>query len=435
MRGVNVGLLGLGTVGIGTAKILLGSKLLLEDRCGFTINLTKVCVKGINKKRRVDLGSCQVTTCPDDILCDSDIDVVVEVIGGIEPAKSFVLKALENGKHVVTANKALLAEHGEEIFGCAEGLGLDIGFEASVAGGIPIIHTMKEGLVANNVQSIYGIINGTSNYILSRMSDGGEEFGAVLEDAQRMGYAEADPAYDINGNDVAQKLAILGSIAFGRFIKPEEIFTSGISDIAPIDLEYAKEFGHVIKLLAIIKRSGHELEARVHPTMIPAGHMLAGVNDVYNAVFIQGDCTGTTMLYGAGAGEMPTAGAVVSDIVDICRNIVGGVRKRVPCMNYVSRVPDDVISIKDMSNISCEYYMRFTVVDHPGVLAAILHEMAPSSISVASIIQRRSEEGNSAIIVLMTHVAGEKDVQDALQKIENLSDVFPGTVVIRVENI
>jgi len=435
MRGVNVGLLGLGTVGTGTAKILLGSKLLLEDRCGFTINLTKVCVKDINKKRHVDLGSCQVTDCPDDVICDPDIDVVVELIGGIEPAKFFVMKALENGKQVVTANKALLAEHGEEIFGSAEGYGLDVGFEASVAGGIPIIHTMKEGLVANHVHSIYGIINGTSNYILSRMSEDGDEFSAVLEDAQRLGYAEADPAYDINGDDVAQKLAILGSIAFGRFIKPEEIFTSGISDIAPVDLEYAKEFGHVVKLLAIIKRTGHELEARVHPTMIPKKHMLAGVNGVYNSLFINGDCTGTTMLYGAGAGEMATAGAVVSDIVDICRNIVGGVSKRVPCMNYVSRVPDDVISIKNMSDISCEYYMRFTVVDHPGVLAAVLNEMAENSISVASIIQRRSEEGGSAIIVLVTHIARERDVQQALQRIENLSDVSVGTVLIRVESM
>ncbi len=433
MKEVNVGLIGLGTVGTATAKILIDNKVLLEDRCGFNINLSKVCVRDSGKERCVEPGI--LTTSVDDIVNDPSINIVVELVGGIEPAKSFVMKALEKNKHVVTANKALLAEHGEEIFGAAEAQGLDIGFEASVAGGIPVIRTIKEGLVGNNIKSLYGIINGTSNYILTNMSAKGESFENVLKQAQKLGYAEADPTYDIDGNDAAQKLAILATLSFGRVVSPSEIFTSGITDIEAVDFKYAEEFCYKIKLLAILKRSGNEIEVRVHPTMISQKHMLANVDGVYNAVFVEANEVGTAMYYGEGAGGMATASAVVSDIVDISRDLVGGISKRVPCMNYVSNVHKDVLSIKDINEVISEYYLRFTVVDHPGVLAGITEVMAEQNISVASIIQKRSETGDDTSIVLMTHFAQEKDVRDAVKKVEALSDVASGTVIIRVENM
>jgi len=435
MKEIKVGMFGLGTVGRGTAKILLGNKILLEDRCGFSINLTKICVKNLQKDRNIELGSCQLTTSADEILDDPEISLIVELIGGTDEARSIITKAIENGKQVVSANKALLAEFGDEIFELAESQGVDIGFDASVCGGIPIIHSIKEGFVSNHIRSIYGIINGTSNYILSKMTEEKREFKSVLKEAQELGYAEADPTYDIEGNDAAQKLAIMSSLAFGRFVSPSEVFTSGITEITPADIEYAEEFGYKIKLLAILKHVGHEIEVRVHPTMIPCKHMLSGVDDVYNAVFLKGDCVGTSMLYGEGAGEMPTASAVVSDIVNICRDIAGGVVKRVPCMNYVSKVHKDVINIKNISDISCEYYMRFVAVDHPGVLAGILRIMSKYNISVASLVQKRSEEGNEAGIVVMTHTSREKDIQHALEDIEGLPDVLKKTVLIRVENI
>ena len=335
MRDIKVGLIGFGTVGSGVARILQKNSKLIEKRMGARIHLKRIADIDIERDRGVKVKSGVLTRNADEVIEDPEINIVMELMGGIEPAKTFILKAIRKGKNIVTANKALLALHGNEIFREAQRFGVDVNFEASVGGGIPLIRSVKEGLVANRIESIFGILNGTSNYILSKMSDEGGDFEEVLKEAQEKGYAEADPTYDVEGIDTAHKLAILIRLAFGTSFQFKEIFIEGISRIAPIDIQFSREFGYRIKLLAIAKIDQGKIEARVHPTMIPEGHLLATVDGVFNAIYIKGDAVGPTLFYGQGAGQMPTGSAVVSDLVELGRNIlIGATDRRVPLLSH-----------------------------------------------------------------------------------------------------
>ena len=349
---INVGIIGFGTVGSGTARILINNADIIKRRLGIPVVLKKMADLDIKKDRGIKLDKDVLTTDADKILDDPDIDIVIELIGGYEPAKGFILKAIERGKCVVTSNKALLAVHGEEIFHTAASKGVDIGFEGSVGGGIPIIRILKEGLAANNILSIYGIINGTSNYILTKMTNEGRAFGDVLSEAQRLGYAEADPTFDIEGIDSAHKLTLLTTLAFGTPVKFDNIYTEGITRITPLDIEYAKEFGYKIKLLAISKMDNGEIEVRVHPTMVPNEYLISTVDGVFNAIYIQGDAVGETMFYGRGAGDMPTGSAVVSDIIEIARNII---------TNSVGRVPPPAFQLKERKELKIKRWMILSV--------------------------------------------------------------------------
>lgn len=421
---LGIGLLGFGTVGTGVWKILSQHAGLLEERTGTSISMRKICVRDLKKKREASLPEKILTTKPEEILEDPDIDVVVEVMGGIEPAGRLILEAIKRRKHVVTANKALLAERGAEIFRAARDAGVSVGFEASVAGGIPILKAIREGFVANQIREVYGIINGTANFILTEMSDRGGEFGAVLKEAQKAGYAEQDPTFDIKGIDAAQKLAILISLCYGMEPPREGIFVEGIDKITPLDIDFSRKLGYTIKLLAVSKEQGGSVEGRVHPTMIPDHHPLADVKGVFNAVFLKGDAVGETMFFGRGAGMMPTASAVVSDIAMVARGLTG------PSSDLSSLKPASLQSIDDLRT---EYYLRFSVVDRPGVLAQIAKYLGDHEISIASVYQRERDEGSRVPIVIMTHEAREVSVRKAIEKINRLDSVLDETVVIRVE--
>ncbi|MBI5043508.1 MAG: homoserine dehydrogenase, partial [Nitrospirae bacterium] len=423
---------GFGTIGPGTAKILINNAEIIRRRLGAPVVLKRIADLDIKKDRGVKLEKGVLTEKAEDILNDPDIDIVIELIGGYEPAKKFILKAIENGKNVVTANKALLAVHGEEIYKAAASKGVDIGFEGSVGGGIPIIRVLKEGLAANKILSIYGIINGTSNYILSKMTNEGKAFSDVLSEAQRLGYAEADPTFDIEGIDSAHKLAILTTLAFGTPVKFDNIYTEGITKVTPLDIEYAKEFGYKIKLLAISKMDNGEIEVRVHPTMVPNEYLISTVEGVFNAIYIAGDAVGETMFYGRGAGDMPTGSAVVSDIIEIARNIINNSIGRVPSPSFQLNERKE-LKIKKMDEIVCPFYLRFMAMDNPGVLSKISGVLGEHNISIASMIQKGRKEGGAVSVVMMTHVAKEKDVQDALTEIDRMSFVSAKTAFIRVE--
>lgn len=429
---VYVGLIGLGTVGSGVAKILLEKGGLLAKRVGTPIVLKRIVDKYPERvKLKVRKGI--LSTNIDDLFNDDSISIVVELVGGHEPARSFILKAIERGKHVVTANKALLAVHGREIFTAAGQKGVDIGFEASVGGGIPVIRAVREGLVADNIQSILGIMNGTSNYILSKMTDEGSSFGDVLKEAQNKGYAEADPSYDVEGIDAAHKLAIISTLAYGSFVRLEDIYTEGIAHIEPLDIAFAKEFGYRVKLLAISRLNGESIEIRVHPTMIPCGHLLADVNGVYNAFYLRGDAAGQVLLYGLGAGMMPTGSAVVSDIVDLARNLLKGTVQRVPALSC--RIDQmSTLPIRPMDDLVCRYYMRFPAMDQPGVLSKIAGVLGRNGISIESVIQKGRDVRGSVPIVMMTHEARESNVRRALAKIDRLEVVTAPAMFIRIEN-
>jgi homoserine dehydrogenase len=375
-----------------------------------------------------------LTQRAEDVIQDPDIDIVMELIGGIEPAKTFILKALQGGKHVVTANKALLALHGDEIFRAAQRSGVDVSFEGSVAGGIPLIRSIKEGLVANRIHSIFGILNGTSNYILSKMANEGRSFKDVLKEAQEKGYAEANPTYDVEGIDAAHKLAILIRLAYGTPLAFRDIFISGISQIMPLDIQFSREFGYRIKLLAIAKMDHGRIEARVHPTMIPEGHLLSTVDGVFNAIYIQGDAVGPTLFYGQGAGQMPTASAVVSDLVELGRNIlVGASGRRVPLLSYQESAIEK-IPLKKMEDVVGPFYMRFSAVDRPGVLSRISGILGKNDISISSVIQTGRQVNGAVPVVMMTHEAREKNVHRALKEIDRLGVILGKTMVLRVEN-
>lgn len=423
---VTIGIIGFGTVGTGTAKILLQNSDLIERRTGISFILKRIADIDIKRDRGIKIPEGVLTTNAHDIINDPEIDIVVELIGGIKPAKDFLIEAIKNKKHVVTANKALIATEGNEIFTEAERNGVRIGFEASVAGGIPIIKVLKEGLVANKILSIYGIINGTSNYILSKMTDEKVEFSTALKDAQRLGYAEADPTFDVEGIDSAHKLTILASLSYGIPFLYDSVYKEGITKITSQDIEFAKELGYKIKLLAITKQSNNEIEMRVHPTMVPSDYMIAKVDGVFNAVYVEGDAVGSTMFYGRGAGDMPTGSAVVADIVDVGKGIVSR------CQSFVSSRRSE-LKIKNMEDIESMYYFRFSALDKPGVLSKISGVLGNFNISIASVIQKGRRIGGSVPLVVLTHKAKERDVLNALREIDNLPVVSDKTAFIRVE--
>jgi homoserine dehydrogenase len=417
-------------VGTGTVKILREHRDVLSERTGFDIVLKKVADRDLVRDRGVALGKGVLTGEARDVLNDPDIDIVVELVGGLHPAKEFIIEAIRNKKHVVTANKALLATEGNEIFSEAQKHGVEVGFEASVAGGIPIIKVIREGLVANTMIAIYGIINGTSNYILTKMTDEKVEFSDALRDAQRLGYAEADPTFDIEGIDSAHKLTILSSLAYGIPLSLDHVYKEGITKITSQDIEFASELGYKVKLLAITKASDGGVEMRVHPTMVPSDYLISKVDGVFNAVYVEGDAVGSTLYYGKGAGDMPTGSAVVADIVDIGRNIASGGIRRVPWM--VSGVTKKR-KIRKMEGIESMYYFRFSALDKPGVLSSISGILGKYNISIASVIQKGRRIGGSVPLVVLTHGAKEKDVLNAIREIDDLPVVSDKTLFVRVE--
>lgn len=431
---INVGIIGYGVVGKGTVSALVDNFSTIKSKTGLEIIVKGVADINIDKVKDEYLSKIDIVTKDAmDIINNESINIIVELVGGCTFAKNFVLSALKNKKHVVTANKALLASCGSEIFALACENGVDIGFEASVGGGIPIIRVMKEDLSVNNINEIYSIINGTANYILSKMTEEGKEFQEVLQDAQKLGYAEADPTYDIEGIDSAHKLSILSSIAFSTIIPINKVFVEGITNIKPIDIATAKEFGYVIKLLAIAKRHDNQVEVRVHPTMIPVTNSLAQVNGVYNAVYVKSDKTGNTLHYGRGAGGQPTGAAVAGDIINIARNINLGINVRVPVLGYVEK--DENIDIIDIKNISSSFYMRLIVEDAPGVLAQVGLVLASNGISVSSALQREVATDNKGYIplVFMTHEVIGSSIIKAIEEIDRKPFVKEKTIIIRVE--
>jgi homoserine dehydrogenase len=434
MKTVDIGFLGFGTVGQGTLRILAEQGPLLESRLGARLAVRRVAVRDPKKRREVTLDPSLLTTDPLAVVDDPAVAVVVELMGGIEPARTLILRAIANGKAVVTANKALLALHGPELYRAAAEAGVDLGFEAAVGGGIPLIRAIKEGLVAGRVEALYGIINGTSNYILTKMTDAGASFAEVLAAAQAEGYAEADPTMDVEGIDAAHKLAILVALAFGHPIDFSRIYTEGISRITPTDLRFARGFGYRVKLLAIAKQDADgAVEARVHPTMIPADHPLAAVGGVFNAVYLNGSTTGPVLLYGRGAGGLPTGSAVVSDLVDIARNLLAGAAHRVPPLGYqMTAVTPRVVL--PMDRVVSRYYFRFQVFDRPGVLSKISGVLGAHDVSIASMIQEGREAVAAVPIVMMTHEAREADVRAALAEIDRLAVVQEPSLSIRVED-
>lgn len=432
MKEIRVGIIGFGTVGEGLGQTMLDQQERLQQRTGISYILAAVADINITSLPK-GFEQVTLTNNADDIFTDPTIDIVVELIGGMEPAKSFLLKAIENGKHVVTANKALLSVHGKEIFAAANKNNVEVGFEASVGGGIPVIKALKEGLVANKINFIKGIMNGTANYILSQMTDHGTPFPEVLAEAQALGFAEADPTYDVEGVDTAHKLAILMSIAYGLNVHLDDINVEGISSIMPIDIEFAKQFGYRIKLLAISRNHGDHVEARVHPTMVPCDHMLATINGAFNGIQFQGDTVGDVLLYGQGAGMMPTGSAVAADVVDIGRNIVTGAVNRVSPLSYL---PENMKapSITPMNDLVCPFYFRATVQDKPGALAQITSLFGKHGISIQSMMQQGEEENGPVYIVFRTHLTTEGAVKKALAEIDALDVCTAPTVKIRLMN-
>jgi len=434
MKKINVGLLGFGTVGSGMVKILLENHEVIESRLGASLALKWIADPDPERDRGVAVDTGLLTTDTEMVVGDPEVDIVVELIGGYEPAKGFILKAIENGKQVVTANKALLAAHGDEIFSAASRKGVEVGFEASVGGGIPLIRSIKEGLVANRIKSLFGILNGTANYILTKMTDQGSPFSEVLGEAQALGYAEADPTFDIEGIDTAHKLTILLAIAYGVPIDFNAVYTEGISRITPLDIKFIKEFGYRIKLLAISKDDGEAIEARVHPTLIPDNSMLANVNEAYNALYIKGDAVGNVMLYGPGAGMMPTGSAVVSDLVDVSRNVLRSAVGRVPSVGYQPACIK-ARRIRSIEELRAEYYFRFSAEDRPGVLSKVSGILGKHQISIKSVHQKGRDLVGAVPIVMITHEAKEAAVRAALSEIDQLHDVIKDkTVLIRIED-
>jgi homoserine dehydrogenase len=446
---ISVGIIGFGTVGTGTAKILLENSGLIKRRTGIDFVLKKIADRDIKRDRGIKVPEGVLTTDANALINDPNIDIVVELIGGIRPAKDFMLQAIKNKKHVVTANKALLATEGNDIFAEADNNGVEVGFEASVAGGIPIIKILREGLVANNIIAVYGIINGTSNYILTKMTDEKVEFSEALKEAQRLGYAEADPTFDIEGIDTAHKLTILSSLAYGIPLSYNEVYKEGIAKITGQDIEFASELGYKIKLLAITKATpptpplakggtgGVEIEMRVHPTMIPNEYLISKVDGVFNAVYVEGDAVGATMYYGRGAGDMPTGSAVAADIVDIGKRIIRSQKPAPECIYRGSEVESQKeiseFKIKKMEDIESMYYFRFSAMDKPGVLSKISGILGNYNISIASVIQKGRRIGGSVPLVVLTHTAKERDVLNAIKEIDNLPVVSDKTMFIRVE--
>lgn len=431
---IGVGIIGFGTVGTGVVRILKKNSALIRQRAGVGIDLKAVADIDIKRDRGVDIDPHILTTRAMDVVNHPDIDIVVELIGGTDPARSLVLGAIANGKSVVTANKALLAEHGYEIVEQASRNAVEVAFEASVGGGIPIIRAVRDGFSSDRIVEFFGIVNGTANYILSRMTDEHAAFHAVLKDAQRNGYAEADPSFDIEGIDTLHKLAVLISLAYGKRVDMKKIYTEGISRISPADIEFARELGYRIKLLAICRGTGKEVDARVHPTLIPENHMLSRVNGSFNAVFVQSTDVGSTMFYGRGAGMMPTASAVVADIVDVAGKIPAGVPRMKPVF-YQQKDAADEVNVRKFSDVVTRYYLRFSADDRPGVLSHISGILGKHNISIDSVVQRGREVRKGAVpLFMLTHEAKEFDLQKALKEASRLSCLREETMVIRIED-
>jgi homoserine dehydrogenase len=435
MTPIKIGLVGLGTVGRGTYEILRRNQEEIQRRAGRGIEIVKIAVRDARKARSVVGGAIEVTDSAEQLVRSAGIDIVVELIGGTDPARSLVLEAIAHHKHVVTANKALLAVHGNEIFTTAHRAGVMVAFEGAVAGGIPIIKALREGLTANRIEWIAGIINGTSNFILSQMRATGASFESVLAQAQALGYAEADPRFDIDGVDAAHKLTILSSIAFGVPIRFEAAYMEGIGKLAAADIRYAEQLGYRIKLLGITKRTASGIELRVHPTLVPMQRLLASVEGAMNAVLVKGDAVGTTLYYGPGAGAEPTASAVVADLVDVTRMHTADPDNRVP---HLAFQPDALANLPwlGIEDTITSYYFRMRVADRPGVLADIARILADHRISIDAMFQREPSEGeNQTDIILLTHEALERDVNAAIGRIEALSTVLAPVIRIRQEEL
>ncbi len=429
MRTIKIGMIGLGTVGGSTYSILQGERKRLESRIGARLAVQKVADKRPEIRRTFSIPKAAFTTDAEEILKDKEIDIVVELIGGLEPARSFIMKALGAGKTVVTANKEVLARSGAELVALARKGGAGLYFEASVCGGVPLLRGIHQGLTGNNISEIYGIVNGTTNYILSKMSLEGMEFDEALRKATKMGYAEADPSYDIDGLDAAHKIAILTSIAFGKWVTVDKVFKEGIRDVAQRDIGYARDLGYAIKLLAVGKRTKQGLEARVHPTLIPVNHLLASVVDIYNAVFVNTDCAGPIVFYGTGAGGPSAGSAVVADILDASRSILSNSK-----MGFESGLAVETArQIVDIEDLVAKYYIRVRVIDRPGALASIAGVFGQENISLASV--RQTEEKKKAVdLVFMTHEALESNVRKALARIADLKVVKEVSSCMRVED-
>jgi homoserine dehydrogenase len=435
LKPIRVGLLGIGTVGGGTWEVLNRNAGEIRRRAGRAIGITVVADKAVSRARKITQGKAKIVSDAFAVARSPEVDIVVELIGGTGVAKDLVLEAIAHGKHVVTANKALLAHHGNRIFAAAQKKGVMVAFEAAVAGGIPIIKALREGLTANRIEWIAGIINGTSNFILSEMRDKGLAFEAALRDAQARGYAEADPTFDIEGVDAAHKLTILSALAFGIPMQLKKCFVEGIQKLTRADIGYAEELGYRIKLLGVTKRSEKGIELRVHPTLVPARRLIANVEGVMNAILVKGDAVGPTLYYGAGAGAHPTASAVVADLVDVTRLITADPEHRVP---HLAFQPDQLsdVPILDISQIQTSYYLRMRVMDRPGVLARITRILAESRISIDAMVQKEPGEGENRVdIVMLTHLAVEKDVDRAMARIEKLPTVVGKVTRLRLETL
>jgi homoserine dehydrogenase len=431
MRRINVGLIGFGNIGCGVIKILQQRKSLIAQKIGIEIAIKRICDKDLTSKRDVLVDKSCLSHNVSEVINDPQIDIIVELIGGINPAKEFILAALKKGKHVVTANKALLAEHGNELFTVANERGKNIYFEASVGAGIPIIKSIKEGLVANKFSSIFGIVNGTSNYVLTQMSKENCSLSSAIKSAKIKGFAEKDPTFDIEGIDSAHKLVLLTYLAFGRIVSLKDIFIEGISQISASDIAYAKELGYEIKLLAIVKKESDELEVRVHPTFLPSEHLLSSVDGVFNAIYVSSDLAGDLMFYGPGAGQLSAASAVVSDIVDLTQDIKAGLFR--PTLNSIE--DSSIKGLRKINEFENKYYIRIMAVDKPGVLAKISGILAKFGISIASVTQKERLKSQVVPVVMVTHEVKEKNLRGALKMIDNLKDIKEKSVAIRIESV
>ncbi len=435
MRPVKIGILGLGTVGCGTVTVLSRNREEIARRAGREIKILQASARDLKKPRPCATEGIELVADAREIVRNPEVEVVVELIGGYEPARALVLEAIEHGKHVVTANKALIAVHGNEIFAAAQKQGVMVAFEAAVAGGIPIIKTIREGLTGNRIEWLAGIINGTSNFILTEMRDKGADFADVLKEAQRLGYAEADPTFDVEGVDAAHKLTILSAIAFGIPLQFKKAYVEGITKVTRLDVRYAEELGYRLKLLGIARRTNGAVELRVHPTLIPERRLLANVDGAMNAVLVKGDAVGPTMFYGAGAGAEPTASAVVADLVDVVRTLTTDPNNRVPHLAFQPDALAD-LPILPIGDIDTSYYLRLHALDKPGVLADVTRVLADQKISIEAILQKEPHAGEDTVpVIILTQRVKEKNMNAAIARIESLGSIKGKVARIRLEHL
>jgi homoserine dehydrogenase len=430
MNKVGIGLIGLGTVGSGVVELLNTNGDKIASRLGLRLELVKVAEINPDRVKQTGISPAIWTKDAESVIRDPSVQIVVELIGGTGIAREIIMQSLRLRKPVVTANKALLAEYGDEIFRTANENKTDIYFSASAGGGIPLIRALRDGLIANRIESIYGILNGTCNYILTEMQSKHMQFAEALKEAQKCGYAEADPSLDVDGIDTAHKALILASLAYGHTFPMSKVYVEGIRNLSEIDLEYVEKLGYRIKLLAIIKRVNSEIELRIHPSLIRINHVLASVNGVFNAVLVHSDFAGESLFYGPGAGKKPTASTVIADIADVARNITSGVSRKIPLNNSSSKT----YNIRDINEVNCRQYLRFTVMDRPGVFAKIASVLSAHGISISAALQQEAQEETHVSILLLTHEAKEKDVKDAIDEVDKLNITTQKTVRLRIED-